>query len=252
MLVALFAWLWGCTATDSASAWIERGDIEVEGIEGDPHGRRFRFATPPDSLRCTSDDGDVLEKDGAVEVELHGFLASTRYSCLTDDAQASFTTDPLPENLPLPGVEVSGDPAEIGYHLTNVFRNTTSGDGINATDAFLVVFDAAGRPRWQREGAYGADTDVSWVEGTVLVAYHVLPERTLAWTVRREGIAMQAVAIRSRDLEGEIRAWREAITRFAANDDEAKPARRPRAAAEKVRAPRAAPRAKTPAKRAKK
>jgi len=66
-----------------------------------------------------------------------------------------------------------------------------------------------------------ADVAAALPEGTVLVAYHVLPERTLAWTVRREGIAMQAVAIRSRDLEGEIRAWREAITRFAANDDEA-------------------------------
>jgi len=65
-----------------------------------------------------------------------------------------------------------------------------------------------------------ADVAASLPEGTVLVAYHVLPERTLAWTVRRAGVAMQSLAVKSRDLDAAIRDWRESITRFAATDDE--------------------------------
>lgn len=66
-----------------------------------------------------------------------------------------------------------------------------------------------------------ADVAAALPEGTVLVAYHVLPERTLAWTVRRDGLAMKSLAVRSRELEAAIRDWRDAITRFAATDDEA-------------------------------
>lgn len=58
-------------------------------------------------------------------------------------------------------------------------------------------------------------------ELTVLVAYHVLPERTLAWTVRRGGVTMKSIAMGARDLEGAVRDWRESITRLSAGADEA-------------------------------
>ena len=49
-------------------------------------------------------------------------------------------------------------------------------------------------------------------EKTVVVVYHLLPDRSVAWTVRRDGIAMKPIAAGLKTLETAVRRWRELIT----------------------------------------
>lgn len=145
--------------------------VSDQPVEGDPHARRLLFSEAPAEVECVSTEGDRLRHAGATEMVVHGLLADTEYACRGEafDAEAVFTTDPLPESLPLPVVEVAGDAAEVGYRLTNVFRNSSNGTGLFAVDAYLVIFDAEGRPRWHQAGDFGADTDVSLVGDQILV-----------------------------------------------------------------------------------
>jgi Arylsulfotransferase (ASST) len=140
-----------------------------EALVGDPHGRRLSFPTVPESVAC-SDGAEEHVQPGASEVVFRGLLADTAYTCVGGDQTVRFTTDPLPENLALPELVVPAAQAEVGYRLTNVWRNNTNDLGaVRSEDSFLVIFDAEGRPRWQLEGDFGADTDVSWVDGKILV-----------------------------------------------------------------------------------
>ncbi|MBC8022558.1 MAG: CHAT domain-containing protein [Burkholderiales bacterium] len=53
--------------------------------------------------------------------------------------------------------------------------------------------------------------------GTVLVVYHVLPKRSIAWTLRRDAIRMQVLPVGVRDLEEQVRALRRSIVERSAD-----------------------------------
>lgn len=126
---------------------------------GDHHSAALHVDTPME-VTCRDEAGEDPRPALYVEedVVLRGLLAGSTYRCEGADGAATYTTPPLPEDLPLATLVTPDDDA--GWHLVNL---------VDAAGGWIVILDAQGRVRWALPGErFLGGLDATWMDQGVL------------------------------------------------------------------------------------